>query len=134
MKKEIINSVYNDCNVRLKPSKVCDGVGVFTIKPIKKGEILFKDVNPDNTYIKFSELAGLDENVLRYLTTMCNSDENGIYLSRTPNNINISYYVNHSDDPNIEHDLTLDVYKTIKDIGVDEELVCIYNKEEKYGF
>lgn len=133
-KKEIINSIINNCNVRLKPSKVCDGVGVFSIKPIEKGEVLFKDVTPDVTYIEFSELNGVDETTFHYLKTMCNSDDKGIYLSRTINNINVSYFINHSDTPNVEHDLELDVYKVIKKIDIDEELVCTYKKEEKYEF
>jgi SET domain-containing protein len=133
-KKGIINSIYNNCNVRLKPSKVCDGVGVFAIKPIKSGEILFKDVEPDSTYIKFSEIKGVGDSVLEYLKSMCNSDDEGLFLSRTVSNINISYFINHSNNPNVEHDLILDVYKTIKDIGIGEELVCLYNKNEKNGF
>lgn len=133
-KTDIINSIYNNCNVRLKPSKVCAGVGVFSIKPIKKGEILFKDVTPDTTYIKFNELSGVSEVVFDYLKTMCNYDQEGIYLSRTVNNINISYFINHSTTPNIEHDPNLDVFRCIRDITVDEELVCKYKKDEKYGF
>jgi SET domain-containing protein len=133
-KTDIINSIYNNCNVRLKPSKVCTGVGVFSIKPIKKGEILFKDVTPDTTYIKFNELSGVSEIVFDYLKTMCNYDQEGIYLSRTVNNINISYFINHSTTPNIEHDPNLDVFRCIRDITVDEELVCKYKKDEKYGF
>jgi SET domain-containing protein len=130
IKREIIDSIYNDCNVRLKPSKVCGGVGVFSIKSIKKGEIIFKDVTPDNVYIKFSELDGVDENVLTYLKSMCNSDEKGLYLSRTVNNINISYFINHSNNPNIIHDLKLDIYYAIKDISIGDELVCEYMEKE----
>jgi SET domain-containing protein len=130
MKSKIIDSIYNDCNVRLKPSTVCDGVGVFAIKLIKNGTILFKDVIPDNVHIEFNELEGVDVNVLTYLKTMCNSDENGLYLSRTVNNINVSYFINHSDTPNVEHDLSLDIYRTIKDISPNEELLCTYSNEE----
>lgn len=133
-KKEIINSIINNCNVRLKPSKVCDGVGVFSIKPIEKGEVLFKDATPDVTYIEFSELNGVDETTFHHLKTMCNSDDKGIYLSRTINNINVSYFINHSESPNVEHDLELDVYRVIKNVGIGEELVCTYKKEERRGF
>jgi SET domain-containing protein len=130
MKKKIINSIIEDCNVRLKPSKVCSGVGVFSIKPIKSGVVVFRDVVPDNTYINFNELNGVGDDVLNYLKNMCNCNDNGLYLSRTVNNINISYFINHSDNPNVEHDLTLDVYRTIRDIDIDEELLCFYNKDE----
>ena len=120
MKEKIINSIINNCNVRLKPSKVCSGVGVFSIVEIEKDTVVFEDVNPDKTYIKWAELIDVDKRVIDYLNTMCNSDENGIFLSRTVNNINISYFVNHSQTPNIKHDLEKDVYITIRNIEPDE--------------
>jgi SET domain-containing protein len=42
----------------------------------------------------------------------------------------MSYYVNHSDTPNVYHDLTLDRYITLRDIHPGEELTCTYTKEE----
>jgi SET domain-containing protein len=129
-KKEIVTSIHNDCNVRLQPSKVCDGVGVFAITLIKSGTHLFKDVMPDNIHIPFEELNDIKPNILTYLKSMCNCDTTGLYLSRTVNNINISYFINHSDEPNVEHDLTLDVYHTIKDIQPGDELLCRYTNAE----
>lgn len=134
MKNKIIDSILNNCNVGLKPSSVCNGVGVFAIKPIKIGDILFKDVNPDSTYIKFTEISDINDDVLNYLKSMCNTNENGIFLSRTVNNINISYFVNHSDNPNVEHDLELDRFKAIRDINIGEELLCIYTEIDKNNF
>jgi hypothetical protein len=134
MKKKIINSILKNCNVKLKPSTVCDGVGVFCIKPIKAGEILFNDVKPDTIYIKFTELTNIDNIILDYLKSICNSDNDGIYLSRTVNNINIAYFINHSNNPNVEHNLTMDTYKAIRDINVGEEILCTYNKQEQIGF
>ena len=63
---------------------------------------------------------------------MCNSNKDGLYLSRSPNNINLAYFVNHSDNPNVFHNLKLDRFVAIRDIGVDEEIVCIYNEDEKW--
>ena len=134
MKEKIINSIINNCNVRLKPSKVCSGVGVFSIVEIEKDTVVFEDVNPDKTYIKWAELIDVDKRVIDYLNTMCNSDENGIFLSRTVNNINISYFVNHSQTPNIKHDLEKDVYITIRNIEPDEELLCTYTEKEIVDF
>ncbi len=134
VKKKIVNSLINNCNVRLKPSTVCSGVGVFSIIPIEKDTVIFEDVNPDKTYIKWSDLINVDKRVLDYLNTMCNSDENGIFLSRTVNNINISYFVNHSQNPNIKHDLEKDVYVAIRNIEPDEELLCTYTENEIIDF
>lgn len=134
MKQKIINSVFNNCNVRLKPSKVCSGVGVFSIVPIKKGTIMFEDVNSDDIHIKWDELNGVDKRVIDYLNVMCNTNTDGVYLSRTVNNINLSYFVNHSNNPNVIHDLDKDVFITIRDIEVDEEIVCVYNADEMVDF
>jgi len=133
-KQQIIHSIIENCNVRLKPSKVCAGVGVFTIIPIKKNTIVFSDVSKDDIYINWEEIQIVDDNVKEYLKIICNSDDNGIYLSRTVNNINLSYFVNHSNDPNIMHDEEADVFITLRDINVDEELVCVYNKKDRIDF
>jgi hypothetical protein len=134
MKQKIINSIIENCNVRLKPSKVCSGVGVFSIIPIKKGTVIFKDVTEDNIHIKWEEIKDVDKRVKEYLKIICNFDEEGIYLSRTVNNINLSYFVNHSDKPNVKHDLDKDVFIALRDIDIDEELVCVYDESDKVDF
>ena len=131
-KKEIIDNISKNTKLRLKPSKVCDGVGLFSIVEIKKDEIIFDDVTADDVYIWWDEIPDLRDEVKNYLNSMCSSDKNGLYLSRTPNNINLAYFVNHSDNPNVFHDLELDRFIAIKDIGVDEEIVCVYNEDEKW--
>jgi hypothetical protein len=132
IKKEIIDNISKNTKLRLKPSKVCDGVGLFSIVEIKKDEIIFDDVTADDIYIRWDEIPNLRGEVKNYLNSMCNSDKDGLYLSRTPNNINLAYFVNHSDNPNVFHDLELDRFIAIKDIGVDEEIVCVYNEDEKW--
>ena len=131
-KQEIINNISKNTKLRLKPSKVCDGVGLFSIMEIKKGEVILDDVTADDVYIWWDEIPDLHEEVKNYLNSMCNSDRDGLYLSRTTNNINLAYFVNHSDNPNVFHDLELDRFIAIKDIGVDEEIVCVYNEDEKW--
>lgn len=132
IKKEIIDNISKNTKLRLKPSKVCDGVGLFSIMEIKEGEAILDDVTADDIYIRWDEITDLREEVKNYLNSMCNSDEGGLYLSRTPNNINLAYFVNHSDNPNVFHNLELDRFIAIRDIGVDEEIVCIYNEDEKW--
>jgi hypothetical protein len=128
MLTEILHSINEFGKTKLAPSLICDGVGVFAISEIPKQFILFQDVAPDQIYIPYETIT--DPNVKMYLSCMCNSDEFGFYLSRTYNNINMSYYVNHSDTPNVYHDLTLDRYITLRDIQPGEELTCTYTKEE----
>ena len=131
-KQKIIQNILHNTNLRLKPSKVCDGVGLFAIRLIKKGDVILQDVTADTTFIQWAELPGLHQDVKSYLNTMCNSTTDGIFLSRTPNNINLAYFVNHSDSPNVTHDLTLDEFVALRDIEVDEEIVCVYTQEEMW--
>jgi SET domain-containing protein len=131
-KQKIIQNILHNTKLCLKPSRVCTGVGLFTILPIKKGDVLMQDVSADTMFIRWDELSGLHEHVKTYLNTLCNSTTDGIFLSRTPNNINLAYFVNHSDSPNITHDLTLDEFVALRDIEVDEEIVCAYTQEEMW--
>lgn len=124
--KKIINSIRYSCNVCLKPSRVCDGIGVFALTDIDANTILFDDIEPDNTFITWKEIGDIDPEVKAYLKRMCNSNDEGLFLNRTVSAINISYYVNHSDNYNVHHDLNLDRYVTTKDIKAGDEILCKY--------
>jgi hypothetical protein len=128
IRKKIINSINQFGKTKLAPSKVCSGVGVFAIVEIPKDFILFQDVSNDVTHIPFGEIN--DERIKNHLLNMCNFNNEGIYLSRTYNNINMSYYINHSEQPNVYHNLDMDQFVTLRDIQPGEELMCLYTKEE----
>jgi len=125
-----VDSILTQSYVQLKPSKVCDGVGVFALRTIPKNTILFTDVEPDSNLITWESLKQADKQVLEYLKSICNTSDQGVYLNRTINNINVTYYVNHSDNPNVIHNKILDVYMTLTDIHPGQELVCKYEPEE----
>jgi len=128
MFSEIVTSINKFGKTKLAPSKVCDGVGIFAIVEIPKNFILFQDVSADTIHIPFTEIR--DDAAKKHLASICISDSVGIYLSRTYNNINMSYYVNHSETPNIYYDWNLDEFITLRDILPGEELTCLYTKEE----
>jgi hypothetical protein len=129
-KNNIIHNILYNTKLNLRPSKVCDGVGLFALCEIKKDEQILSDISSDNIYIKWDEISEVDENVKNYLKNIANGNENGIYLSRTPNNINLAYFVNHSIEPNVFHNLKSDTFHAVKDIKVDEEILCTYTKDE----
>jgi SET domain-containing protein len=133
-RKKIIESVKHHTKTRLKPSTVCDGVGVFALKHIKAGENIFPDLNSDNIFIEWTEIDDADPAIINYLNSLCNTNKNGFFLARTPNEINISYYINHSDNDNVSHNIEEDVYIAKRDIRLGEELLCKYNKQEKESF
>jgi len=129
MRKHILDSIKNESYVRLKPSKVCNGVGVFALRPIPKDTILFADVIPDKDFVRWDQLDDVDTVVTGYLSSMCRTTPEGLYLSQTINNINLSYFVNHSDKPNVVYNNTLDRYITLVTIEEDQEILCKYNLE-----
>lgn len=129
-KQDIVHSIHINTKCHLLPSKVCNGIGVFALVDIEAGSILFPDVTSDFTFIQWDEIAQAPEEARKYLEKLCNCNENGLYLSRTPNNINVSYYINHSDSPNVFHDLKYDSYITIRNIQKGEELFCKYTIHE----
>lgn len=124
----IIDSINQFAKTKLAPSRVCDGVGVFALTEIPTDFVLFQDVTPDTTFIPYAVIH--DDALKQHLKCTCNSNQFGFWLSRTYNNINMAYYINHSEQPNVQHDLTRDRYVTIKTILPGEELTCLYNKEE----
>lgn len=130
MKKKILRSIRTDCNVNLRPSKVCDGVGVFALVNIPKHKTLFSDLKPDELRIGWDEVNNLPDQITDYLSRICISDKDGFKLSRTVSEINISYFVNHSDDPNVMYDQTYDRYITIRDISEGEEILVKYIDHE----
>jgi SET domain-containing protein len=126
----LVDSILTQSYVQLKPSKVCNGVGVFALRTIPKNTILFTDVEPDSNLITWESLKHADQQVLEYLKSICNTSDQGVYLNRTINNINVTYYVNHSDNPNVIHNKILDVFMTLIDIHPGQELVCKYEPED----
>ena len=128
MDTKILHSINYFGKTKLAPSLHCDGVGVFAITEIPENYTLFQDVTPDNDFIEFDLIT--DQRIKSYLQTMCNGNNQGIWLSRTYNNINMSYYINHSINPNVTHNLQSDCYITIRQIEPGEELTCLYTKEE----
>lgn len=130
MRKHILDSIRTESYVRLKPSKVCDGVGVYAIRPIPKGTVLFSDCIPDKDFVRWDQLTDIPTEVISYLSTICNTNDEGLYLSQTVNNINLSYYINHSLDPNVRYDKEVDRYFTLSDIQEGKEILCTYDPED----
>jgi hypothetical protein len=119
-----LNTLYTE----LKPSTVCDGVGVFAIKDIPVGTDVFNSSRKDHLY---SWKVITDDNVRNVISRLCHTNQYGFYISDHPVNIGMSYYVNHHDEPNLVYEQTRDTYYTIKNIAKGEELLVSYDQEEQ---
>lgn len=128
-KQKIEKEILFDIVVKLAPSKIHNaGVGVFALTNIEKNEIVFR---PDkNEFILWRNLQGIENNIYEHIKSICNHNDDGFWIDCSINKVNASYYVNHSDDPNLFHDLEHDVFYAIKNITIGEELLCKYLPKE----
>ena len=129
LKKQVINQLQNNPVVKVVTSGIVGaGVGVIALTSIDKNEIVFSPEN--NHFILWQEVSWCGEDVLNHIKNVCNNNEFGFWIDCELNKINASYLVNHSDFPNLYHDLNRDIYYAIKNIEIGEELTCKYLPEE----
>jgi SET domain-containing protein len=113
----------------MAPSKIANaGVGVFALTFIPKNTVIFQ--TQKNQFIQWIELIDMEKEVIAHIKSICNHDKYGFWIDCEINKITPAYYVNHSDDPNLYHDLSKDQYFSIRNIEIGEELTCKYLPEE----
>jgi SET domain-containing protein len=128
-KQKIEKEILYDIIVKLAPSKIQNaGVGVFTLTNIEKNETVFRA--DKNEFISWRNLQGIENNIYQHIKSICNHNDDGFWIDCSINKVNPSYYVNHSDDPNLFHNLEHDVFYAIKNIAIGEELTCKYLPKE----
>jgi SET domain-containing protein len=114
---------------RVQPSKL-HGVGVFAIRRIPKG------INPFELPIpaKLVELTASDIRSLapgiQQMIRQYAVKQNGRYVISTLgfNLVELEYFVNHSDSPNLSFDDHKGCYRTARVIARGEELTGDYNR------
>jgi SET domain-containing protein len=138
IKEELIKHLEQDIYCRIGVSKI-HGVGVIAIKDIPEG------INPFKTLIKRKEkvitltdkdIINVDENTKKVIKDFFGSKNGYDVLLDGPNNINISFYMNHSNKPNIniiedEKEEYLS-FRTNRIIKKGEELLINYKDYDKY--
>ena len=101
---DILEAIKYQPIVRLGISKIPNaGIGVFAVTNISKDMLLFK---PNKNYILPWQT--IPEPAVSYLKGICNVATEGVILDCEPNKIYSAYYINHSNNPNLHHDLTND--------------------------
>jgi hypothetical protein len=102
----------------LAPSKVCDGVGVFSLVDIPK----------DTEYILWTMV---DAQLHERIATLTYYDENGFWIDSDLDKLGPQYYINHSHDPNVAYNKDTGKLYAIKDIPKDVELTDYYFPGER---
>jgi len=116
---------HADVFTRLAPSRI-HGVGVIAIRRIRKGTYLF---NHDNTQIRWvpETVVSRLPKALRAFYEDFTVKENGRFgCPKNFNQLTPSWYLNHSDHPNVAFDSN-DEFFALRDIRANEELTVDYS-------
>lgn len=139
--KRLYNNLKHDTYCRIGVSEIKEaGVGVIAIRDIPRGTDPFKYPQRGRRkdkviHISEDELKSLDKNVQQYVKDFffpTSPDGKKIFFPVTCdglNSMNISFYLNHSETPNLDLVPGKDPYyefRTNKDIKKGEELFINY--------
>jgi SET domain-containing protein len=106
------------------------GIGVFALSEIPKDYPIFAPRGKTH-FIKWSELSDISDSILDYVRYICHSNNEGFFIDRFLDQVDLSFYVNHSDSPNLIHNENADIYFAARNIKVGEELTVLYPLEER---
>lgn len=131
-KKQLLDHLQNDVYCRIGISKI-HGVGVIAIRDIPEGTNPFVG-SSESDYIPFTkqELINIDSEVMKMIDDFFITRGNEVLIPMHGlNGIDLSYFMNHSDTPNIRADHQGNNFIAIKNITKGEELTINYSKD--YG-
>ena len=110
----------------LAPSKVCGGVGVFSLVDIPADTCIFKPKKRE--YVFWSDISVEARELLETLT-YC--DDNGFWVDCDLDSIGPQYYINHSNSPNVSYDKETGELYSMRLIKKGEELTDYYFPGER---
>jgi SET domain-containing protein len=110
----------------LAPSKVCDGVGVFSLVDIPKDTVIFEP----KKCVQICEWQ-ISSEIREYLEKMTYYDGNGYWIDDDLQRLGQQYYINHSHEPNVAYERSTGKLYAVRDILKDEELTDYYFPGER---
>jgi len=110
----------------LAPSKVCSGVGVFSLIEIPKDTCIFMPYKQQ--YILWNDI---DQRIRGRIETLTYYDTDGFWIDSDLNRLSPQYYINHSYDPNVAYNKGTGKLYAMKDIPKDVELTDYYFPGER---
>jgi len=128
-KEELLQELAGNTWVMLKPSPI-EGIGVFALRHIPKGcRDMFGKPDDAGDWITVSknEIETLPAHAQFLVGNYCLYDEENYFVpAHGFKKIDISLFLNHSDQPNIISVNDGDYFETTRDIKEGEELVIDY--------
>lgn len=110
----------------LAPSKVCGGVGVFSLVDIPPDTCIFKPQKRE--YVFWCEVS---TEARERLETLTYCDEHGFWIDCDLDSMGPQYYINHSNSPNVSYNKETGELYSIRLIKKDEELTDYYFPGER---
>ena len=107
-------------NVKIKPSKVCDGVGLFPIDKILKGDVVFNYINAD--YPSTFNISKMSHNKKQYLHTLWGVTN---MIPTTPIFHPVNF-LNHSTAPTVIYEDNTGNYIALRDLQPTDEILINY--------
>ncbi|NOT76208.1 MAG: SET domain-containing protein-lysine N-methyltransferase [Cyclobacteriaceae bacterium] len=131
MTKEELLSELSNTYVMLRPSPI-EGIGVFALKDIPKGcREVFSKHNTEDKWIEISkeEVERLPSHVQLLIGNYCLYDKDHYFVPDYGfKKIDLSLFLNHSDEPNVISVNEGEYFQVIRDISHGEELVINYGE------
>lgn len=128
-KPSLIAELENGIYVRPQPSPL-GGVGLFAIRDIPAGTDPFPGDNIEFVEIPEAEIMdnpAIPESVKKYVDDICVYRDGCYFVPKEGlNNITISSFINHSEDPNIKVDVMRGNFVALRDIKAGEEITSDY--------
>ncbi len=126
-KEKLLSELKHQTYVRLLPSNT-HGIGVFAIQDIPKGcRDMFMDEEGDWIKLTFAEVNELPDPSKKLIENFCLFDETDYFVPIEGfKKMDLSLYLNHSDQPNL---ISIDegrYFETTRDIKSGEELFIDY--------
>lgn len=127
MSKKSTFSLLKNTYTRLRPSPI-GGVGVFAVRDIPAGINPFPGSESTEWHrFTINELKDLDLAVMKMVEDFFVLNDDEVYIPDSAlNGINISFFVNNSDSPNLKTTDDGYTFKTARHIKAGEELVVAY--------
>ena len=110
----------------LSPSKVCEGVGVFSLIDIPKDTCIFTPSKAQ--YVLWTDV---DERIRGRIEMLTYCDADGFWIDNDLDKLGPQYYINHSHDPNVAYNKDTGKLYAIKDIPKGVELTDYYFPGER---
>jgi len=110
----------------LAPSKVCSGVGVFSLVNIPVDTLIFSP----GPMVKIL-WTQVNEALKKRLETLTYYDNEGFWVDSDLAKLGPQYYINHSHNPNVAYNKNTGELYAIRNIQKDEELTDYYFPGER---